>query len=165
VLGVVVSGGGYAPAGLGVGTAQTPASAARGTATATTTTTAAPTQTPRTQPTSRVTVTPASYSGDCGHGTLSAQKITLDNSASTVAATWKVSIRETLPGTTKPWSKPNTSGGTIPAGQTDSFQLTPDGSLCRSVPPGGATFHADVAVTGATTQTYTVTATISGSGG
>jgi hypothetical protein len=164
VLGVGVSGGGYAPAGLGVSAGQTPAPAARGTTTPTATTTATPTQTPHAQPTSKVTVSPASYSGDCGHGTLPAQKITLDNSGGTVAATWKVSIRETLPGTTEPWSKPNTSGGTIPAGQIDSFQLTPNGSLCRSVPPAGASFHADVAVTGGTTQTYTVTATISGSG-
>lgn len=158
-LGVIPTNGGFAPAGLGVTVSN--ANAARST-TPHPTATLAPTTTSSSAAIVRFVVSPTAYSGDCGHGTLPAQKITLDNSGSTVAAPWTVTIRETIPGATRLWAKASKSTGSVAAGQTDTFQLTPDGSLCKTVPRTGATYHADITLGGGLAGRYTVTATIAG---
>lgn len=158
-LGVIPTHGSFVPSGLGVIVpAASPSAvpsypAAHATATATSSSPAGAIV--------KFTVSPTAYSGDCGHGTLSAQKITLSNGGS-AAVTWTVHIREALAGTGRPWAKPSKSSGTVAPGQTDGFQLTPDGSLCRAVPPTGAALHADIVETGGATGTQTVTATITG---
>lgn len=57
----------------------------------------------------------------------------LDNSHSTVAVDWWVDVQGSAPDGTTPWAFANRPYGTLPAGQTDGFILTPVATLCAEL--------------------------------
>lgn len=57
----------------------------------------------------------------------------LSNAQSTVAVDWWVDVQGATPDGKLPWATANRPYGTLPAGQTDSFTLTPDPVLCAQL--------------------------------
>lgn len=57
----------------------------------------------------------------------------LSNTQSTVAVDWWVDVQGTTPDGKSPWASANRPYGTLPAGQLDSFTLTPNPVLCTQL--------------------------------
>lgn len=89
---------------------------------------------------------------------LPAVSVTLDNSASTLAASWQLSGMQKLPGTSHDWASPSASSGSVAAGQTTVLTLTPDPKLCYWNPLPGNVYHVKLSWNG--NQSVTITDTI-----
>lgn len=66
------------------------------------------------------------------HPNVSALTLTINNSKSTVALTWQVTITDTDPAG-KVWASASPTSGTIPAGQQAQVTITPISSLCADM--------------------------------
>lgn len=67
--------------------------------------------------------------------------VTLDNSASNVAANWQLSGMQKIPGTSHDWASPSASSGSVAAEQQATLTLTPDPKLCYWSPLPSKVYH------------------------
>ncbi len=104
-------------------------------------------------------ISPQTTSQGCNSAsaTLPAVQVTLDNSQSTVAVDWQVSISDRDPAQ-RVWAAANPANGTVPAGQAATLNLTPIGTLCGDMffSTGSITYRANISQS-ALGQTSTVT--------
>jgi hypothetical protein len=114
LLGVVVPGPQPSPTATAAVASPTP--------TLTPTPTETPTPTP--VPIVQFVVSPLDTTQTCN--AVPAFTVTLDNTQSNVAVDWSVRAIENAPGATTPWASADPSTGTVPAGGTASFVMTPD---------------------------------------
>ncbi len=115
----------------------------------------APTATPR--PVVNFKVSPTTFKQTCY--STPALTITLDNTGSNVAVSWKAGIIDLVPNTANLWAKASPTSGTVPAGGTATLTLTPDSSVCQNINQP-TQFHAEVDLTSAT-GTFPIVDTIS----
>lgn len=96
-------------------------------------------------------VSPASPSFICGP-TPQPYAVTLDNTGSKGAVSWSFAAADKL-ASGAPWATASPSQGTVPAGQTATFTLTPDPGVCRA----SWTYHAAVTLTSGGGGPYALT--------
>jgi hypothetical protein len=100
----------------------------------------------------------------CAHPTDSLQPITitLDNTQSDGAVGWQATIEDDVPQTSTPWATAAPASGVVPAGQTTTFQLTPDSSICAQLFTTLSTvnLHAQVSLTSGGSGVYNFTETV-----
>ncbi len=101
-----------------------------------------PTDTPTPAPIVNFVVSPTGFSQSCA-SSLSSLVVTLDNSGSTVAVSWSISITSTDP-QGNVWASADSAGGTIPAGQVATVTITPISALCTDLAGGTGTFSATI---------------------
>jgi hypothetical protein len=117
----------------------------------------APTATATPRPVVNFKVRPTTFKQTCGNvGPLS---ITLDNTGSNVAVSWKAGIIDLVPNTATLWATASPTSGTVAAGGTATLTLTPSSSICQNITQP-TPFHAEVDLTGAT-GTFPIVDTIS----
>jgi hypothetical protein len=100
-----------------------------------------------------------------GTAPLNTLNISLSNNGSSVAVDWWVDVQGNTPDGKNQWAAANRPYGTLPAGQSDSFKLTPDPTLCAELagqPP--VTYKAVVNYGGVGSFNITDTITPGGAG-
>jgi hypothetical protein len=89
--------------------------------------------------------------------------VTLDNTGSTVAVDWQISISDTDPAGNV-WATASQISGTVPAGQSATVTITPISTLCQDMTgaSGAINYTAIISNTPAgSTNQATVTDTVS----
>jgi hypothetical protein len=122
-----------------------------------------PTPTPQsTQPTAtpapvvQFNVTPLSGKQQCPK--LVPFNLKLDNTGSTIAVGYSVSITDIAPNTAQYWATASPTSGTVGAGSSATVTVTPTEELCRAsnLPQSGETFHVKVQMTSGGSSVFTV---------
>ncbi len=149
----------------------TPQSSAAATSPTSTSPTPSPTRQATSTPTATATpgpvvnwsvATAGSTSQRCSppHPNVSALTLTIDNTRSTAALTWQVTITDTDPAG-KVWATASTTSGTVAAGQQAKTTLTPISSLCQDMAGSKNPFPYHAVISGsAAGQTKQVTITV-----